>query len=123
MRRCSRPWELPKGARRLSCPGKSQQGFGERLLEAAYRPVAPASLAVFRIALGAILCWEAVRFFTNGWIEKTYLAPVMPFTYGGLEWGHPWPGSGRDVQFIVLAIAALMVMGGWRYRFAMSVLF
>jgi hypothetical protein len=97
--------------------------LGERLLEAAYRPVDSASLAVFRIALGAILCWEAVRFFTHGWIEKTYLAPVMHFTYRGFEWVRPWPGSGMYVHFIVLAIAALMVMVGWRYRFAVSVLF
>jgi len=33
-----------------------------------------ASLAFFRIALGAILLWEVWKYFTLGWIELTFLA-------------------------------------------------
>ena len=40
------------------------------MLDALCAPVDAASLAVFRIAFGAILLCEVVRYFSHGWIQR-----------------------------------------------------
>jgi HTTM domain len=51
-----------------------------------FAPTDVASLALFRIAFGAILLWEVWKYFTPGWIELTFLRPHFRFTYPGLAW-------------------------------------
>ena len=50
------------------------------------RPVDASSLAVVRIALGAIGLLSAVRMVAYGWIDSLYAGPTRRFTYLGFAW-------------------------------------
>jgi hypothetical protein len=89
---------------------------GGRLLAAAAAPVDPASLAVVRIALGAVGALSAVRIAAYGWIGSLYAGPSHRFTYLGFGWV-PQPsalGMGLLVGLLGAASAALVL--GWRTR-------
>jgi len=83
-------------------------------LERLFEPVAPHSLAVFRIAFGAILAWEIVRFFESGRITAYFVEPAFHFRYFGFEWVRPWPQPWLNVHFAgVGLLAALIAVGAW----------
>jgi hypothetical protein len=44
-------------------------------LERLWQPVDIAGLALFRIAFGALMLWEACRYVYRGWIEEIFLRP------------------------------------------------
>lgn len=97
-------------------------GLSGRVAEALSRPVDIASLAVFRIAFGAIMAWEVLRYFDYGWIERYWIQPDFFFGYLGFEWVRPWPGEGMYVHFAVLGVLAACIAAGLLYRVA-AVLF
>jgi len=80
-----------------------------------------ASLAVLRVAYGALLFALVARFALRGWIHALYIAPrhLLPF------WGFGWlprPGAfGLYALFASMALAALAVVIGWRTRVALVV--
>ncbi|MCW1886335.1 HTTM domain-containing protein [Luteolibacter flavescens] len=92
-------------------------------MQAAAKPVDGASLAVFRIAFGLLMFFDAVVYLKRGWVRALYIDPAFHFSYLGFDWVKPWPGDGMMAHFIVLAIAALMVAAGLFYRIATVVLF
>ena len=51
------------------------------LVERAFAPVDVASIACFRIAFGAVMAWEVVRYFRHGWIASYFIQPEFHFTY------------------------------------------
>ena len=69
------------------------------------------------------MLWEVYRYFTNGWIGRYFVEPVINFTYYGFSWVKPWPGRGMYIHFIVLGLAAACVMIGLLYRFAAPLFF
>jgi vitamin K-dependent gamma-carboxylase len=75
-------------------------------------PVDGASVAVFRMAFGAIMCCEVLRYVVHGWIARYYIQPGFHFTYFGFGWVQPWPGWGMYVHFALLFAAALLVSLG-----------
>jgi hypothetical protein len=77
-----------------------------------------ASLAIFRLAFGLIIAWEASRYFSKGWIARYFIVPRFHFTFYGFGWVHPWPGVGMYVHFAVLGALALCVALGLWYRAA-----
>ncbi len=93
-----------------------------------FRPIDIASLAVFRIAFGAILTWEAFRYLVprepDGvpWARQFYVEPLFLFRYYGFGWVHPWPGGGMIWHFWAWAIAAMCVAVGFCYRASAVVL-
>ncbi len=94
---------------------------GRTLRERLFAPVDPASLAVVRIAFGALMVVEVVRFFALDWIREDFVAPPFHFTYLGFGWVRPWPGNGMYVHCALIGIAALGMALGWRYRVAAAV--
>jgi len=94
-----------------------------RLVERAFAPVDIASLVCFRIAFGAVMAWEVVRYVQHGWISSYYIEPEFHFTYFGFGWVKPWPGRGMYVHFAVLGLAALGIMAGAWYRLSALVFF
>jgi vitamin K-dependent gamma-carboxylase len=87
-----------------------------RLLERLFAPVDIASLAIFRIAFGAIMLWETYRYFAGERIERYYLEPLMLFKYYGFEWVQPWSGDGMYWHFVLLGVLSTTVMLGLFYR-------
>lgn len=87
------------------------------------RPVDGASLVVFRLCFGLILLWESWRYFSKGWITGHYVEPTFAFKYFGFSWVNALPAVGMYLVFGALALAAVGVALGYRYRLSASVLF
>jgi len=97
--------------------------FFTDLKQRLFQPVDIASLAIFRILLGAIIFWEVVRYFDHDWIRLHYIVRKFYFKYFGFEWVAPWPGEWMYVHFVVIAVLALCVMVGLFYRLSSALLF
>src|SRR5687768_7141946 len=106
-------------------PVSPSPSFVQRL----FQPIDIASLVVFRVAFGAIMTWEAVRYFVPrvpdgvSWARQFYIDPPILFKYYGFSWVHPWPGDGMIYHFWAWAIAAFCVTFGLCYRFSATILF
>jgi hypothetical protein len=86
-------------------------------------PVDAASLGVFRIVLGAMIAWDAVRFWQFDWIDEYYVLPKWHFTYLYFSWVRPLPGVGMYIHFAALFVLAVLVAVGLYYRAAIVLLF
>ena len=100
-----------------------QESVSERVGRAFSQPVDAASLAIFRIAFGALMCWEVVRYFQHDWIARYFIDPPFHFTYYGFGWVKPWPGAGMYFHFAGLGLLSLMIMLGVCYRISTSLFF
>lgn len=94
-----------------------------RLRARCFEPVAAHSLALFRIAFGALLAWEAVRFLDSGWIDRYFVEPAFHFKYLGFEWIEPLPQPWLDRLFVVLGAAAALIAVGFATRLAAAFYF
>ena len=87
-------------------------------LAAAVAPVDGSSLAVVRVALGAVGLLSAGRIVAYGWIDSLYAGPSHRFTYLGFGWV-PQPGAVTMGWLVgALAAASLALLLGWRTRWA-----
>jgi vitamin K-dependent gamma-carboxylase len=89
-----------------------------RLTQALNRPLDAASIAVFRIAFGALLLVSTVRFLLHGWIREFYAVPTHFFSYWGFAWVRPLPLIGMYALYALMAGAALCLMLGIASRAA-----
>ncbi len=64
-----------------------------------------------------------LRFVLNGWVQELYLQPDFFFTYYGFDWVQPLGAAGMYGVFALMALAALCIILGWRYRLAAAVFF
>lgn len=104
-------------------PASSLETSGERgLLARLQQPVDGASLAIFRMLFGVILCVSAVRFLSNGWIEPQYVEPDFHFRYWGFGWVPVPPPEVLRWELVGIAASAMLVAMGLCYRLAMAVL-
>ena len=92
-----------------------------RVLESLFEPVDIASVVFFRIAFGAIMLWEFLRYW-RGDVIDFFARHTFFFPYYGFEWVRPWPDDGMYVHFAALAVVTLFVTVGFMYR-ASAVLF
>ena len=91
-----------------------------KLFKKLFDQVDASSLAVFRIGFGALLIFDSVnQFFLC--LSCKYLEPPMLFKYHYFEWINPWPGIGLYLHWSVLTIAAVAIMLGYYYRFAIFI--
>jgi hypothetical protein len=88
-----------------------------------FTPVDIASLVAFRIAFGAIMLWEVLRYFSYGWIADYWIRPSFHFTYPGFDWVKPWPGVGMYVLMGALGLFALLIAAGALYRLSATLFF
>ena len=79
-------------------------------------------MAVFRILFGMMMIWSIIRFWYYGWIESLYLEPKFHFSYYGFEWVKPL-GAWTYLLFIICGLAALCILLGFKYRYAIVVFF
>lgn len=87
-----------------------------------YKPLNIAPLVVFRALFGFIMLVSIVRFWAKGWIEVQYIEPEFFFSYYGFEWVKAPGPMGMYALFMLMALSALGIMLGFKYRWA-SVLF
>jgi vitamin K-dependent gamma-carboxylase len=93
-------------------PSPSEPGPLARARAALDAPYDAAALACFRVALGALICVSALRFFAYGWIDAFFVRPRFFFRYWGFAWV-PVPGpTGVHLLFgAVAALGALLALG------------
>lgn len=82
-----------------------------------------ASVAVFRAAFGLLMFVATLRFMARGWVDEILAAPAFHFTFSGFSWVRPLPQPWLDVQYVVMATAALCIGLGVRVRLAAGVFF
>ncbi|WBU62114.1 HTTM domain-containing protein [Paracoccus albus] len=86
------------------------------------KPVSGLSLAVFRIALGALLLWDCWRFIKYDRIWRYWIEPDFHFTYAGFAWVTPLPATWLYAAWAAMGICAFLVMIGLFYRVAIVAL-
>src|SRR5688572_7780839 len=91
--------------------------------ESLFLPVRLESLALFRMAFGAIMVWEVYRYFAADRIRRFYMEPGFLFSYFGFDWVHPWPGHGMTVHFSLLGVLGFLIMAGLFYRVTITLFF
>jgi vitamin K-dependent gamma-carboxylase len=77
-----------------------------------------AGLAVFRIAFGLAMAWDAARFLANDWVYSHYIKPAFDFKYWGFEWVTSLSESGMIEVYLGMIIAGLFIAMGFFYRAA-----
>jgi len=80
------------------------------------------SVAVFRIAVGALLLFESVNYGIFHCLDCVYREPALLFKYQYFDWVAVPPGRGLELLFFVMGIASVGVMLGFWYRVSVVVL-
>ena len=80
------------------------------------RPVDASSLVVFRVGFALLMAWEAYWYVRSGRIDIDWLIPEFHFKYFGFGWVEPLGHTGMYAVFLVLGIAAIGMLVGWKYR-------
>jgi vitamin K-dependent gamma-carboxylase len=80
-------------------------------------------LVLFRMFFGFLAAAETIGAIFTGWVDRTLIQPKMTFTFIGFEWLQPLEGNGMIIYFIVMGMAALMIMLGLFYRFSSFLFF
>jgi hypothetical protein len=68
------------------------------------------------------MLFGVVRFILKGWVQELYITPQFYFPYLGFEWIKPLPGDWMYIPFLLMVVAAIGILLGFRYRFS-AVLF
>ena len=82
----------------------------------------PYPLALYRVGFGILVMCSLIRFALNGWVESLYLEPDFHFSYYGFSWVKPI-GIYTYFIFLICFASALFVTIGYRYRYAIILLF
>jgi len=82
------------------------------------RPVDTAWLVAFRILFGMAMCVSMLRFIAYGWIDQFFVNPALHFKYWGFAWVVPLPRGPMHAFVWLLALLALAIAVGFRYRVA-----
>lgn len=97
--------------------------FPARVVRCLSAPADIASLAVFRIVFGLLMFADMVSYLAKGWVSALFIEPKFFFTFPGFDWVKPWPGHGMEIEFWILAAAALFIALGLFHRIAAVVFF
>lgn len=81
-----------------------------------------ASLSVFRMGFGIMMCYSIIRFWYHGWIDTLYIQPKFHFSFYGFEFVKPL-GSYTYLLFVFCGVSALFVAFGLKYRIAIITFF
>lgn len=83
-----------------------------------FRPIDNAQLIVFRIFFGLVFIFESFGAILTGWTRFNTVDPKINFTFIGFEWLHHLVGPYMYVHFVLMGIASIGVMLGYKYRFS-----
>lgn len=94
-----------------------------RLLAALQAPRSLAPLVIYRVLFGGLILYGWGWSLYKGDLTTRYLEPTFYFKYYGLEWV---PAPSAEVLYVLYAgwlVAAIGIIGGAAYRWAMGVFF
>ncbi len=87
-----------------------------------FRPVDIASLCFFRVVFGLLGFIDVIGIYIHQHWQIEALQPDgFRFKYLGFEWVEPLPEPFLSLAFLVIALAAVGVLLGWRYRLCATV--
>lgn len=87
-----------------------------RVVAAGGRAVDGTSIAVLRIAVGAVAALSAARMAWRGWVDSLLVAPEHHLRHPGLEWVPVPPAAGIWALVAVVFVAGVLLAIGWRTR-------
>ncbi|MFO7563021.1 MAG: HTTM domain-containing protein [Enhygromyxa sp.] len=82
-----------------------------------------AGLAIFRVAFGLAMAWDAWQYLSKGWAWTLYSNHAFMFKYWGFGWVEPLSANGMAGLYVGMFIASLLVAFGAFYRAAISFFF
>lgn len=93
-----------------------------RALSSPYKPftlIPSASLGVFRILFGGVMCFSLLRFVLSGWVEELWIRPDFFFKYAWATWMPVWEPTGLHLHVSLTLLGAVGVMLGLYFRYAL----
>jgi len=88
----------------------------------AFTRIDNSSLIVFRIFFGIIFFTESIGSLLLRWVDRNFIETTTNFTFIGFEWLLPIQNEMMYGVFILMAVAAIGVALGYRYRFSIILL-
>lgn len=88
-----------------------------------FDPVDVAGLVVFRIAFGALMCWDACRYVLLGWVSTHYIQPELNLKFVGFHWVGTLPGPLMYAVFGVMVASSAAICIGAHYRLSCILFF
>lgn len=104
-------------------PGRPYLAAWSRLRGRLGEPLDIAGLVYFRIAFGAIMLWEMVRYIDYGWAQRYYTDHALYFKYWPFTFVEPLPAGLMEPLFYLVGLAALLFCIGLFYRVSAVALF
>lgn len=86
----------------------------------AFKHIDNSGLILFRMVFGLLITLEAWGAIATGWVRKVLIEPEFTFSFIGFEWLQPLPGNAMYYYFVVMGILGVMVMLGYKYRWAVT---
>lgn len=84
-----------------------------------FKHIDNSALIVFRMCFGFLIFMESAGAMMTGWLRRTLIEPQFTFNFIGFDWLQPLPGNWMYVYFSVMALSGILVMIGFKYRWAM----
>ncbi len=84
-----------------------------------FKQIDNTGLILWRIAFGLLIAIEGFGAIATGWVRRTFVEPDFTFNFIGFDFLQPLQGTGMYFYFVVLGILGILVMLGYKYRFAM----
>lgn len=69
------------------------------------------------------MLFGTTRFLLKGWVDDLYIAPKFHFTYLGFDWVKPLPDEWMYLPFLLLLLASIGMIIGFRYRLSAILVF
>ena len=79
------------------------------------------TLVMLRIAIGLWFFIDFSGMMLIGYVQEAYIDAQVHFPFYGFEWITPLPGWAMYVLFSIMAVAAVFIMFGYRYKLALFI--
>lgn len=89
-----------------------------KFLQFMFKKVDNVQIVVFRIFFGLLMLLESWGAIVTGWVKEAFVTPEYTFTFMGFEWTHIMLGEWMYVYYIIMGILGILIMIGYKYRFA-----
>ena len=99
-------------------PVTSRRSVRTTFVDFLFQPVDNSPLVLFRVVFGLLIALEAGGAIATGWVRRAFVEPDFTFNFIGFDWLQPLVGETMYIVYATMAVLGVMVMLGYRYRFA-----
>lgn len=83
-----------------------------------FKQVDNTGLVLFRVFFGLLITLEAFGAIATGWVRINLVEPNFTFNFIGFDFLQSFTGNGMYLYFFVMGVLGVLVMLGYKYRFA-----